>query len=335
MPPLVARIHEGEAVREQQNKYGPGITPAWDTHGNVVTISFSGDFTRELAEDWLNKQGYAGAVIEQNEPVKRTLSFGISDVSGRMERNGNALTVKGVRLLAEGVWTDSMQKTPWRVKPEVLQRQATNWTDNTIWNRHAGGQHRAVTDKVGSVQNLRYENGAAVGDVHLHGLTQNSRDAAALVEAGEINYVSVETLGKDKWNVGTKEFEAQDITFTGLALVNKGACTVCTLRENEAPPEPIAEPEAPEPIEEDEGMTLEEIAALKADIKKELSDVYDGRIKELSDKLAASEKKVKELSEAEAEIKTKASDSTVRDLAPPAGYRVIIDSQGEVYEAEA
>jgi hypothetical protein len=76
-----------------------------------------------------------------------------------------------------------MQKTPWRVSARILERYATNWTDDTVWNRHAGGQHRAVTDKIGKVENMSYNAGAVIGDVILHGLTQNSRDAAALVEA--------------------------------------------------------------------------------------------------------------------------------------------------------
>lgn len=343
---FVARLLSEPAVREHKNVYGKGITPHFTAQNEVAFIVFSDDYTREMAESWLTEHDYSGFTFEEVEQevkqTHRSLAFGISDISGRMERNGHALTIKGVRLLAEGTWTDSMQKTPWRVKSDVLERFASNWNDDTVWNRHAGGQHRAVTDKIGKVQNVRYKSGAVLGDVALHGLTQNSRDAAALVEAGEINFVSVETLGSDKWNVGTKEFEAQDITFTGLALVNRGACKVCKLRENSEPdPAPVTDPapeEEPEKIEEPH-MTPEEIAALKADITKELSGVYDGKIKELSDELAAAKtenanltKKVKELAEAEAEIKTR-TDS--RELAAPGGYHVVVDSNGEVYAMES
>jgi hypothetical protein len=418
MPPaIVARIADSEPVREQPNKYGPGVSPAWDAAGNVVSISFADNFTRELASDWLTTHGYENAGIESTEPVRHALAFGISSTGSNMERNGDALTIKGVRLLAEGKWTDSLQKTPWRVNSDVLLRNASNWTDDTVWNRHAGGQHRAVTDKIGEVHNIGYDNGAVVGDVYLHGLTQNSRDAASLVENGKINYVSVETVGKDRWNVGTKEFEAQDITFTGLALVNRGACAVCTLRENEGGADvtesarenetvsesdsleakrseiastlgahlgmkyPDGSPRSPwvklttgnnviyegtedgemfripymidagsitfgtptptEMIYKDkelsgDTMTPEEIAAMKADITKELSGVYDGKLKELSDKLTAAEQKnaelstkVKEFSEAEDRIKT-LSEADSRELATPEGFQVEIGADGDV-----
>ena len=219
----------------------------------------------------------------------------------------------------------------------TLERYAANWTDDTVWNRHAGGQHRAVTDKIGRVENVTYKDGAVVGDVNLHGLTQNSRDAAALVEAGEINFVSVETVGKDKWNPGTREYEATDITFTGLALVNRGACKVCTLRESSEPLEPVVEEEPEEQIKE-ENMTPEEVAALKADITKELSATYDGKIKELSEELTAvkSEKigleaRIKELETAPSAPVT--TPDPVRELAAPAGARVRIEN-GEVFASE-
>jgi len=341
MPSFIARIRDEPAIREHKNLYGKGISPSYNESKDVVSISFL-DHSLEDAESWLNEHEFSGYEIEEVEDIKptvRAFAFGLSEMAGRIERNGQGLKIKGVKLLADGTWTDSLQKTPWRVKSDVLERFASNWQDDTVWNRHAGGAHRAVTDKIGRVENVSYKDGAVVGDVNLHGLTQNSRDAAALVEAGEINFVSVETVGKDKWNVGTREYEAQDITFTGLALVNRGACKVCTLRESSEPTEPVIEDEPEEPIKE-KNMTPEEIAALKADITKDLSATYDGKIKELSDKLAAVEKekaelasKVKEMAEAEAEMKTRES-AAAHDLAAPIGYRVTIDSNGEVYAME-
>jgi hypothetical protein len=436
---FVARLLESPAEREHKNLYGKGISPSYNGK-DVVSIAFE-NTTKELAEAWLTDHEFAGVALEeipeQLKTTTRALAIDISSSGGKFERNGNALTIKNVKLLATGVHTDSLQKTPWRVKPDVLERHAANWTDDTVWNRHAGGQHRAVTDKIGNVQNIRYQNEAATGDVVLHGLTQNSRDAAALVEAGQINHVSVETSGSDRWNVGTKEFEAQDITFTGLALVNRGACKVCTLRENGGPgsgnfghsgipgqqggsssegggdikpaavmgakytnqkaeyesamkkgmedvdkilndkltkPQKIEElrkinifldssvksgdirseaekilharhvpgfyfssqslegdtvRENSEPEEKIEIMTPEEIAAIKADIKKELAAEQDPKILALETKLAAAEKKVKELSEAEAQMKTIDTEAD-RDLAEPTGYRVDIDSDGNV-----
>ena len=338
MPSYIARIRDEPAIREHRNLYGKGISPSYNESKDVVSISFL-EHSLEDAESWLKEHEFSDYKLEENEdtkPTTRAFAFGLAEMAGRIERTGQGLTIRGVKLLAEGTWTDSMQKTPWRVNSGTLERYAANWTDDTVWNRHAGGQHRAVTDKIGRVENVTYKDGAVVGDVNLHGLTQNSRDAAALVEAGEINFVSVETVGKDKWNPGTREYEATDITFTGLALVNRGACKVCTLRENSEPaPDSVPAPAPEDTIEEDHEMAEIDVNALKDELRKELSGVYDGKIKELSEsyeaKLTAAETRIKEL-----EIAPSAPVTTpdpVRELAPPAGARVRIEN-GEVFASE-
>ena len=88
-------------------------------------------------------------------------------------------------------------------------------------------------------------------------------------------------------------------------------------------------------------MTPEEVAALKAEITKDLTSPYESQIKELAQKVESLEKekeslsaKLKEMAEAEAEIKTRQAESLIRDLSQPAGYRVIVDSNGEVYPVE-
>ena len=78
-----------------------------------------------------------------------------------------------------------------------------------------------------------------------------------------------------------------------------------------------------------------DVNALKDELRKELSGVYDGKIKELSEsyeaKLTAAETRIKEL-----EIAPSAPVTTpdpVRELAPPAGARVRIEN-GEVFASE-
>lgn len=336
MPSYIARIRDEPAIREHKNLYGKGISPSYNESKDVVSISFL-EHSLEEVESWLKEHEFSDYTIEENaDPTTRAFAFGLAEMAGRIERTGQGLTIRGVKLLAEGTWTDSMQKTPWRVSARTLERYAANWTDDTVWNRHAGGQHRAVTDKIGRVENVTYKDGAVVGDVNLHGLTQNSRDAAALVEAGEINFVSVETVGKDKWNPGTREYEATDITFTGLALVNRGACKVCTLRENSEPASDSVPAPAPEnTIEEDHEMAEIDVKALRDELRKELSEIYDGKIKELSEsyeaKLTAAENRIKELETAPSATVT--TPDPVRELAAPAGARVRIEN-GEVFASE-
>jgi peptidoglycan hydrolase CwlO-like protein len=100
----------------------------------------------------------------------------------------------------------------------------------------------------------------------------------------------------------------------------------------------------PVPVEmvyQDKEMADIDVNALKEELKKDLSATYDGKIKEMSEKITALEtekaelaSKIKEMAEAEAEMKTRESASAVRDLAAPPGYRVTIDSNGEVYAVE-
>lgn len=139
------------------------------------------------------------------------------------------LLIHGVVIMAAGSWTD-MHGIHTVFTEEVLQRCAGQWADNAVWTRHSGGSPRSVTEKIGAVQSPIYDptRSAVVADVYLHNKTDISRGASALVlmdkERGGIKDVSAETvveLAPD----GT----VMDVTFTGLALVEDGACEVCKL----------------------------------------------------------------------------------------------------------
>ena len=253
MPPvIVARIRESEPVRGQANKFGPGVSPSWDQDNHVVKIEFDPErFNHDMAKNWLLEHDYAEFTIINRE---RYLGLPFTSLGGKYEHTPEGgLRVRGVKLLAAGTWTDSAQKTPCEYSPDVLSRFATNWQDNAIWSRHYGGVPRSITEKVGLVENQRYENDAVVGDLHYHGLTQQSRDTIAMIDGGLANFVSVETISKDKWNVGKKAYQAQELGFTGLATVNQGACKVCKIRDNEQAEQPEKiEAQMPEQTREDE-----------------------------------------------------------------------------------
>ena len=274
MPPsIVARIRESEPVRRQANKFGPGVSPSWDANDHVTQIDFSDKFSREMAETWLSEHDYHEFTIEDAEIEEKSRTFGYQFVNlgGKIEHTPEGgLRVKGVKLLAAGTWTDSAQKTACEYSPEVLKQFSSNWIDNAIWSRHFGGVPRNITEKVGIVENQRYENEAVVGDLYYHGLTGQSRDTIAMIDNGLANYVSVETVSKDKWNVGKKVYQAQELGFTGLATVNQGACRVCKIRENEE----IVEPETKEEeriVREDETLkTSESLDGLKDKIRSGL-----------------------------------------------------------------
>lgn len=145
------------------------------------------------------------------------------------EEKDGGLLIHDVIIMAAGAWTD-MHGINTVFSEEVLQRCASEWADNAVWTRHSGGTPRSVTEKIGAVLNPHYshETAAVMGDVFLHCQTDASRSCASLVqmprEAGGIKDVSAETV---------VELEADgivvDVSFTGLALVEDGACEVCKL----------------------------------------------------------------------------------------------------------
>ena len=349
LPAIIARIRDTPAVREQENKYGPGIMPRWDADGNVTQIAFSDTYTREMADSWLANHGYSGYSLDEQtrenedetKPFTRALSFDFQQIGGRFEDlPSGGLLIRGVKLLAAGIWTDSAQGTPLEYSSDVLQRYAGNWVDSAMWSRHSGGVPRNITEKVGEVLNQRYENEAVVGDLHYHGLTQQSRDTIAMVKAGQANFVSVEHGGKERWNPGKRIYQAEELTFTGIATVNRGACARCTIRDNEAGEAP-AEPETEVENMDSEAIT-KELEAVKADVSglKAAFEANQNSVKELSEAIKGLTDKLGENKELSARLealeKQPAPAATApietKELEPPVS-RVIIE-KGEIYGVE-
>lgn len=193
----------------------------------------------------------------------RELIHDLASEKMKKDKSGT-LTIKDVVLLAAGTWVDSNWGTPLCYSEAVLKEYAENWEDNPLWSRHGGGSPRSITDKIGEIVNQRYNEGAVVGDLVLHGKTQTSNDVIELITSGLVNAISVEHSGRERWDQDAREYVAEEIIFYGAAVVNKGACSVCTIN-NEAR---IAE--------------------------------ADMELKELETKLAEAESKIKELTEASA-----------------------------------
>ncbi len=215
------------------------------------------------------------------------------------------LLIRDVKLLAEGTWTDSAVGTPLFYPAHALEANATNWRDHATWSRHLGGVPRDITERVGVTENPRYVDRAVVGDIRLHGLTQKSRDTIALVKAGIANYVSVEHGGTEKWNAATRQYEADEITFYGNAIVNRGACAKCTLRGNEAAPE-----------EEETTMDTKELEAKIEAMEREMEAIKAAATvtpepapapKELEEALAAIEALTEKVKQLEAQPATAAT----------------------------
>jgi len=326
----VALIRELEPVRWQKNRFGPGITPGYSDTGKVCQIIFDPlKYDKARALSWLDEQDYVPIEflefsiesIREHEETReipasspRTLSFSWQEAGGKLEkRPDGSLLVKGVKMLGAGVWTDSAKKTPLYYSEDVLRRNAGNWVDNSHWSRHLGGVPRRVGEMIGRTINPRFEDGHIVADIEYHGLSQDSRDTIAMIEAGVANFVSVEHGGRERWNVGTKQYEAEELFFTGSATVNKGACQTCKIRENEEPPIEAPIIEEPEMADTTE---LEAMIKAQADQIRQLTEM----VKELKE--TPKEDKSKELEARidalEKEPVTKSQTDYAKELeAPP------------------
>ena len=275
---------------------------------------------------------------------RRELLFELPS-SSNLERSGDALIVRSVKLLAAGTWTDSAAKTPCSYGPDALREYAGNWADSSLWSRHAGGQPRTINQKVGRIESPRFEDDAVVGDLVLHGLPgTDSPGAIAMIEAGEADYFSAELTGTERWNAERKLYEMQSITFLGGAVVNRGACSTCTLRHNEAGAEPGESPAAcatTDPVEDTMTAELEakiaELETANADLVRQLGEAQETNTKIAAD-VDALRDEMRELEGIKARLlkientplpKAGAPAEPARELSVPSG---LVITKTEIYQ---
>ena len=284
-------------------------------------------------------------------PKLRMLNIDLPAAPEHYLEHEGGLLVKGVVLLATGTWTDSAVRTPLFYPTKALEQHAGNWEATTYWARHAGGMPRnIVTDRLGEVLNPRYEaeveGGAIVGDVFYDGLTQASRDGAALAigraKAGKPLAVSVEWYGAEAYNKEERRHEAAEMHFVGLAAVDRGACSVCGL------PASLEETDQSKEGEEKD-MEAEELTKMLADFKAEVLAAVDEKlaaakpaeekdeemgaaIEETKKALAAAEKRIEKL-ELEPNPKSKLNgERGPVELEAPEGPRTV--HQGGIVRRE-
>jgi len=275
--------------------------------------------------------------------VRRELLFSLPPPSN-FERDGPALVIRGINLLAAGTWTDSAQRTPCKYGSEIVTRDAANWADSTLWARHNGGVPRSFAEGIGRIENQRPGTDAAVGDLRLHGLTQLSRDIIALVEAGEVDAFSPELVGPERYNADEKVYEKTAITFLGGAIVAKGACATCTLRRNNAAGEEPGESPAAcatdDPTEDTMTAELEakiaELETANADLVRQLGEATETNTKIAAD-VDALRAETRELADIKARLlkieqtplpKAGAPAEPARELSVPSG---LVITKTEIY----
>lgn len=217
------------------------------------------------------------------------------------EEKDGGLLIHDVIIMAAGAWTD-MHGIDTVFTEEVLQRCASQWADNAVWTRHSGGTPRSVTEKIGAVLDPYYshETKAVMGNIYLHCQTDASRSCASLVqmprEAGGIKDVSAETLVDIQ-----PDGMVIDVSFTGLALVEDGACEVCKL--------PAFGKEEPEMAEDEIKKETEETTTEETEVEetkvdqKDLIDILQNFVEAL---IPEAEEMIKAVNEAEGDERVRA-----------------------------
>jgi hypothetical protein len=237
----------------------------------------------------------------------RALNLDLPATVSNYEETEDGLTVRNVKLLAEGTWTDSAVQTPLYYPADVLELYATNWVDSTFWARHSGGAPRnVVTDQLGEVLNQHYDpqEKAVMGDVFYDYSTTTGRDggkkALKAAKKGKPPAVSVEWGGREVYNPDSKQYEALEMVYVGLAQVTRGACTKCKLPKAMSAEDRAKEMDTMEKAELDKALT-DFGAALKADILDNVKGLFAAQPpapdigKEVSAAMAVYEERIKAL----------------------------------------
>jgi len=137
-----------------------------------------------------------------------------------IQKSGDARVYNNAILLTPGSWSDACTRAPVEYTEEQLCKSATRWEENYLNLDHS----QDTLDRVGVVKNQRWYKGAVTGDLHIYPITQNAKDAIALIDAGLVNSLSVELSSVDRWDYNTNKRFAEDISFFGLGIVLNPAC---------------------------------------------------------------------------------------------------------------
>jgi len=149
---------------------------------------------------------------------------------GKYEIVDGGLLIKDVKIMASGIWHAINAFYPIRYGETVLSQYANNWSDKSVWSTH--DQNRSITKLIGEIQNPHYEDSACMGDVFLHGKTQESKESIELITAGLVDSISAEiAIIESTYCAQIEADNAKNIEFVSAAIVPHGACKVCKLNQ--------------------------------------------------------------------------------------------------------
>ena len=131
-----------------------------------------------------------------------------------LSKSTDARIYRDCALISVGEWSDSIARSPVVYTEKALAKSATNWEENYLNVDHS----YETRDRLGFVTHPYYKNGKVYGDLHILPITTVAKDVVALIDAGLVNWISVELISNDIYQDDSKCY-ADDIVFVGAAVV--------------------------------------------------------------------------------------------------------------------
>ena len=143
-------------------------------------------------------------------------------------KSTDARIYKDTILLTPGEFTDSISRSAVVYTEEAIRESASNWSGNYLNLDHS----YSSLDRLGFVKNTYYRKGAVRGDLYIFPITNNAKDIIALIDAGLVNWLSVELTTDDYWDSEDSKRYASDIKYIGAAICLSPADTSTRIIES-------------------------------------------------------------------------------------------------------
>jgi len=132
---------------------------------------------------------------------------------------------KGAILLTEGIYTDMYSQKTIYYDGRVIRKNAKNWKDNYVTIDHS----TSVLDRIGYVENPRWEDDALKGDIRILPITTRAKDVINLIDNDLTRGLSIEAETQDQYDGELKCLRLIDITFLGVSIVTDPACEMARI----------------------------------------------------------------------------------------------------------
>ena len=173
-------------------------------------------------------------MTSENKKNLRTLHVKFEYDTELIGKSTDVRIYRNVTILNPGIFSDSITRTGVKYSKALLKKTCKNWESNYLNIDHSD----RTLDRIGTVENPHFEGGAVKADIYIHPVTQNAKDTIALIEAGLVNWLSVEILTEDDWDENSQRY-VKDMLYIGLAVVTLPADPKTKIKDNGPVPDEI------------------------------------------------------------------------------------------------